>query len=77
MPSLASMTAPLITWEITLIAPDSVVVGGDNHVHLIGIAVGVHNGYDGYVELVRFLNGDGFLFGIDDKDTAGHTLHIP
>ena len=55
---------------------EGVVVAGDHVVDDGGIAVGIDDGDDGDAELAGFLDGDGFVRGVDDEDGVGEAAHV-
>ncbi len=55
---------------------DSVIVAGNDIVYLVGIAVGIDDSDDGYVELTRFEHGVVLFFRVDDEQCAGKSAHI-
>ena len=56
---------------------DGVIVAGDHVVDLIGIAVGVHDGDDGDVQLAGLSNGIALLAGVDDEQSSGQLCSFP
>src|SRR5919106_2109680 len=55
---------------------DRVVVPGDHVVHLVGVAVRVDDGHDGYAELVRLGHRDLLLLRVDHVDRRREPLQI-
>src|SRR5215210_835190 len=56
--------------------PDRVVVAGDDVVHDLGVAVGVGEGYDRYLEAVGLLDQELLALGVYDEDGTGQALHL-
>src|SRR5215472_12523307 len=53
-----------------------VIVAGDDPVHHVGIAVGVHDGDDGDAHAAGFLDGDLFGVRIDDEHGVRQLGHV-
>src|SRR3712207_2360861 len=55
---------------------DSVVVARDDVVHDLGVAIGVSEGDDRYLEAVGLLDQELFALRVDDEDRRRQTLHL-
>ena len=53
-----------------------VVIAGNGVGDAVRIGVGIEDGRDRNIEPARFLDGDGFLVGVDHEQQVGHAAHV-